>query len=117
MNTRILIIDNEPRWIKFAKNDLEECDIVIAHDIDTALTELKKDKFSLIIASSGYLEILENISKRFSNKQVMVTTVKPNTQEALEAYRRGAVRYITKSFRKQDLLNDVRKVVPAISSK
>ena len=117
MNTRILMIDNEPHWIKFAKNDLGECEIVVAPDIETALEKLEENQFDLVIASSGHLKILGDIAKRFSDKKVVVTTVRPNTQEALEAYREGAVRYITKSFHKQDLLNDVRKVVPAVSPK
>lgn len=112
MRTRILIIDNEPRWIEFAENDIKGCDIVVASNIDMALGELEKDQFDLVIASSGYLEILESISKRFADKQVMITTVKPSTREALDAYRKGAERYITKSFHKQDLHNDVRNLIP-----
>ena len=116
MSIRILSIDNEPRWIEFAKSDLGGFKITVAPDIDTALAELEDDQFDLVIASSGYLKILEDISQRFSDKQVVVTTVKPNTQEALTAYRKGAVRYITKSFHEQDLLNNVRELVPASSN-
>jgi len=111
MSIRILIIDNEPRWINFAKSDLGGFDIVIAPDIDTAIKELEKDQFDLVIASSGYLAILEDISKRFSDKQVVVTTVKPSTQEALDAYDKGAIGYITKSFREQDLLKNIRELI------
>jgi DNA-binding response OmpR family regulator len=117
MNVRILIIDNEPRWINFARSDLGGFEIVVAPDINTALKELEDDQFDLVIASSGYLAILEDISKKFSDKQVVVTTVKPNTQEALDAYRKGAKRYITKSFREKDLLRNVRELVPSISDK
>jgi len=113
MSIRILIIDNEPRWINFARSDLGDFEIVVAPDIDAALEELEQDQFDLVIASSGYLSILEDISKRFSDKQVVVTTVKPNTQEALDAYRKGAKRYITKSFREQDLLKNIRELVPS----
>ncbi len=61
---RILIIDNEPRWISFAKSDLGGFDIIVAPDIDTAIKELEKDQFDLVIASSGYLAILEDIFKK-----------------------------------------------------
>ena len=105
-------IQNEPRWINFAKSDLGGFEIVVAPDIDTARKELEKDQFDLVIASSGYLSILEDISKRFSDKQVVVTTVKPNTQEALDAFDKGAIRYITKSFHEQDLLRNIRELVP-----
>lgn len=116
MNIRILIIDNEPRWINFVRSDLGSFEIVVASDIAAAIEELEQDQFDLIIASSGYLAILEDISERFSDKQVLVTTVKPNTQEALDAYRKGAIRYITKSFREQDLLNNVRELVKLSSN-
>ena len=112
MSIRILIIDNEPRWINFARSDLGGFEIVVAPDIDTAIKELEQDQFDLVIASSGYLATLEDISKRFADKQVVVTTVKPSTQEALDAYRKGAKRYITKSFREQDLLKNIRELVP-----
>jgi DNA-binding NtrC family response regulator len=117
MKIRILIIDNEPRWIDFARTDLGGFEIVVAPDTSTALKELEDDQFDLVIASSGYLNILEDISRRFSDKQVVVTTVKPNTQEALDAYRKGAKRYITKSFHEQDLLKNVRELVPPKSKK
>lgn len=113
MSIRILIIDNEPRWINFARNDLGGFEIVVAPDMETAIRELEDDQFDLVIASSGYLAILEDISERFSDKKVVVTTIKPNTQEALAAYRKGAKRYITKSFRKQELLKNVRELVPS----
>lgn len=114
-NFRILIIDNEPRWINFAVSDLCGFEIVVAPDIDTALKALEKDQFDLVIASSGYIKILEHISKRFSDKQIVVTTVRPNTQEALDAYRKGATRFISKSFHALDLLKNVRELESASS--
>lgn len=110
MKIRILIIDNEPRWIDFAKNDLGAFEIVVAPDKKSAIEELEKDRFHLVIASSGHLDILEEISERFE-KQVVVTTVMPSNDEALDAYRRGAVRYITKSFQQQDLFNNIKELV------
>jgi DNA-binding NtrC family response regulator len=111
MKIRILIIDNEPRWINFVKNDLDAFEIVVAPDKKTAIEELEKDRFQLVIASAGYLEILQEISERF-DKQVVVTTVMPSNEEALNAYRKGAIRYITKSFQQQDLFNNIKELVP-----
>lgn len=112
MKVRILIIDNEPRWLDFVKNDLHKFEIVVAPDTKTALAELKKDKFDLVIASSKNLEILETISEKYSDKRVVVTTVQPSTREARDAYRLGAVRYFSKSFNPKDLLNHVKDVIP-----
>lgn len=111
MKVRILIIDNEPRWLDFVKNDLHKFEIVVAPDIKTALAELKKDNFELVIASSNNLEILETISKEYSDKRVVVTTVRPSTREARDAYRLGALRYFPKSFSPKDLLNHVKDVI------
>lgn len=58
MKVRILIIDNEPRWLNFAKSDLDKFEIIVAPDADTALAELKKDQFDLVIASSSNLDVL-----------------------------------------------------------
>jgi DNA-binding NtrC family response regulator len=38
--------------------------------------------------------------------------VQPTTQEALQAYRMGAIRYFPKSFSQQDLLNNIKEVLP-----
>jgi DNA-binding NarL/FixJ family response regulator len=109
---RILIIDSEPRWIEFAKRDLVIFEIVVAKTEEEAIAELEQDKFDLVIASAASLEILKIISEKYSEKKVVVTTVQPTTQEALQAYRLGAVRYFPKSFSQQDLLNNVIEVLP-----
>lgn len=112
MKFRILIIDNEPRWIEFVKHDLSRFEIVVAPDMETAISELEMDKFDLVIASSGHLDILEIIAKKFKEKRFVVTTVQPTTQEALDAYRLGAMRYFPKSFDSQDLIKRIHDVIP-----
>jgi DNA-binding NtrC family response regulator len=113
MKGRILVIDDEPRWIDFAKSDLSKFEIVVARDVKTAIAELEADQFDLVIASSRRLDMLETIRKRFADKPVVVMTVQPTTQEALTAYRLGAVRYFPKSFGQRDLLKHVKEVIPA----
>ena len=61
MKGRILIIDDEPRWIDFAKSDLSKFEIVVARDIETAIDELEADQFDLVIASSRRLDMLDTI--------------------------------------------------------
>jgi DNA-binding NtrC family response regulator len=109
---RILIIDNEPRWLDFVRNDLNKFEIVVAPDIKTALAELKNDKFDLVIASSNNLEVLKIISDKYSDKRVIVTTVRPSTREARDVYRLGAIRYFPKSFGPNNLFNHVKEVIP-----
>lgn len=111
--TRILIIDSEPRWIEFAKNDLYSFEIIVATSIEQALAELEEDDFDLVIAGSNHIDVLPTIRDAHAEKRVIVTTVQPTTQEAIHVYRMGALRYFPKSFGKQDLLNRVREVVPS----
>jgi len=113
MKTRILIIDDEPRWIEFAKSDLNKFEIVVAPDTKAALAELEADQFDLVIASSRRLDVLEIIAQKYSDRRVVVTTVQPTTQEALAAYRLGARRYFAKSFGHQDLFEHIKEVIPA----
>ena len=84
MKTRILIIDDEPRWIDFAKSDLSTFEVVTASDEKTALAELEAGPFDLVIASSRCLNVLEAISSKYT-RPVVVMTVQPTTQEALAA--------------------------------
>ncbi len=111
MKARILIIDDEPRWINFARNALNTFEVVVAADIEKAVAELEAGQFDLVIASSLRLEILEIIRQKFPDKRVVVTTVQPTTQEALAAYRMGAIRYFPKSFSSQDLLSQITDIV------
>jgi DNA-binding response OmpR family regulator len=111
MKIRILVIDDEPRWVEFAKNDLSKFEIIVAPDKKTALAELEANQFELVIASSRRLDILEIIRKKYADKRVVVATVRPTTNEALAAYRLGAVRYIPKSFDPRDLFERVREVL------
>lgn len=113
MKMRILLIDDEPRWIDFARRDLDSFEIVVANSLDEAVTELEQDRFDLVIASSRWLKVLELIREKYAEKRVMVTTIRPTPEEALSAYRNGAVDYIPKSFADRELLEHVRKVVPA----
>ena len=108
---RILIIDDEPHWIDFAKEDLNQplFEIVVAKNIAEAMQWLDENRFVLVIASSGYLEELQKISDRY---KMIITTVHPSTQEARAAYKMGAERYLAKSFGSRDLLESVQEVLP-----
>ncbi len=111
---RILIIDDEPRWIDFAQKDLGMLDfeIVVAPDTETALACLADNRFDLVIASSRRLDVLEVIAQHYADKRVVVTTMQPTTQEARAVYRLHALNYFPKSFREGDLREEVEKLIP-----
>lgn len=112
MTLRILLIDDEPLWIEFARRDLEPFEIVVATSQAEAEAELEADRFNLVIANSRWLSVLELIREKYADKQVMVTTIRPTPEEALTAYRNGAVDYVSKSFSNNNLLDHVKRAVP-----
>ena len=112
MTVRILIIDDEPRWVEFARSDLEKYEVVAVPDAKSALAKLDTGPFDLVIVNSRRLDALEAIRQKYA-KQIVVTTVQPTTQEAIRAYRLGAARYFAKSFGHRDLFKQVTEVIPA----
>ena len=111
-NLRILIVDDEPHWINFAKSNPDSFEIVAVPDTEKALAQLRTGHFDLVIASSRQLEALDAIRKNFADKPLAVTTVEPTITEARDAYRRGARRYFTKSFDYQDFEKEILGVLP-----
>ena len=48
MTARILVVDDEPRWLDFARDDLGAAfEVEVATDLETALTKLKKNLYDL----------------------------------------------------------------------
>jgi DNA-binding NtrC family response regulator len=117
MKSRILMIDDEPRWIDFAKNDLHEFDIVIAPDPKTACAELENDQFDLIIAGSRHIDALESISMKFPENPLAIATIQPMRREAIVAYRFGALSYFAKSFGPGDLSRRVEDLLAIAKSR
>ncbi len=109
---RILIIDDEPRWLDFAKDDLGVIfEVEVAANLETALTKLKKNHYALIIASSRQLDILETIRKGYPDKRIIVATGQPTTREAINMYRLGALDYFPKDFRGEVVSEKVREAI------
>lgn len=100
--TRILVIDDEPRWLDFAKDDLGTMfEVEVATNLGTALTKLKKNRYKLIIVSSRCSDVLEALNKKYPGKRVVVATGQPTTREAIKMYRLGALDYFAKDLRRE----------------
>ena len=107
MPTRILIIDDEPKWLDFARNDLGTIfEVEVATNLKTALAKLKENGYKLIIASSHCLGILKALKEKYPEKRVVVATEQPTTSEAIDMYRLGVLDYFTKDFR-HDVVSEI----------
>ena len=112
MPTRILVIDDEPGWLNFARDDLGTAfEVEVATDLETALAKLKKDLYDLIIAGSGRLNVLEAITKQFPRRRLVVATGQPTTGEAITMYRLGALDYFAKDFRRQVVSDKIHEAI------
>ena len=113
LRIRILVIDDEPRWIDFAKNSLLEFELVAVSSTDEAAKLLEKNRFALVIASSLHLEKLDELLGQYGERPLFVTSAEPTRKEARDAYRKGAKRYLPKTFDAGDLRANIEDVVLA----
>jgi DNA-binding NtrC family response regulator len=112
MQARILIIDDEPKWMQFARDDLgASFEVEVATDLETALAKLKETRYDLIIASSRRLHVLETIRAAFPEKRMVVATGQPTTREAINIYRLGVLDYFAKDFRREVVSQKIREAI------
>jgi len=118
MIPRILIIDDEPRWIDFAKSNLGTAfEVEVATDVVMTLAKLKENLYGLIIASSRRHDILKAINEKYPEKRFVVATGQPTMREAIDMYRLGALDYFAKDFRREivskKILEAIQKPIKA----
>jgi DNA-binding NtrC family response regulator len=115
MKIRILIIDDEPRWINFVKQEFGAFEVVVAKNTEEARHCLEEDMFTLIITSARWLKMFQEMGEIFSQKysdKTVVVTITPNIDEALQVYNLGVVLYIPKSFGQHELFMKIKEVIP-----
>lgn len=101
---RILVIDDEPRWVDFTRDDLgKEFKVDQAKTIEAALQKLGRVDYDLIIASSAYNDSLRIIRSQHPHLRIIVATGQPTVSEAIKMYRLGAFDYFPKDFRSDTL--------------
>ena len=102
MITNILVIDDEPRWVDFARTDLcMDFEVEVATNLDMALAKLKGNHYDLVIVSSRRLDVLESIKKEYPQERVVVATGQETVREAIAIYRLGVLDYFVKDFRRE----------------
>jgi DNA-binding NtrC family response regulator len=111
MKQRILIVDDQPEWVEFAKDELREYKLEVAKSSEAALPKLEKERYDLIITNVRRLDVLQTIAEKYPDNHVVVMTISPSTQEAATAYRLGAMDYFPRSFRSQSVLAVVEEAM------
>jgi DNA-binding NtrC family response regulator len=111
MKQRILIVDDQPEWVEFAKDELREYKLEVAENSETALQKLEKKHYDLIISNIRRLDVLQAIAEKYPENHVVVMTISPSTREAATAYRLGAMDYFPRSFGSQSVLAVVEEAM------
>lgn len=93
---KILLVDDEPRWIEFIKS--------VFNGFVTVADSVKDKGYDLVILSSRMTDKIKDIKDDF-----IIATGQPTTQEAIKSFRLGAKDYITKDFREEIILEKVKR--------
>ncbi len=110
---RILVIDREPKWRTFIVRALRKdgYTVHLCGDSQSALREIIDDNFDLIVIDTLLLNWLDTLAAERARHRLLVVTAAPSVPEAILAYRRGALDYVSKTFDASGLLATVVAVL------
>lgn len=116
--TDILVVDDELSMREFLKILLEKegYSVTTAPDATNAITLLEKDLCKLVISDVrmpgiGGLTLLEKIKEIDSTLPVIMITAYASPENAVRAMKNGAFDYITKPFKVEEILDNVKKAI------
>jgi DNA-binding NtrC family response regulator len=114
---RVLVVDDEAAVRESLRMLLKgECEVEVAHDVDSALLAISKSAPDLILLDvvmprrSG-LELLAELSERGIDRPVIVLTATNTISVAVQAMKLGAADFLTKPFELEALRIKVRQLL------
>ncbi len=117
MNERILVVDDEPKIVKLARDYLERGGfrVLTAHDGTTALAVVRADRPDLVVLDLNLpgmdgLDVSRAL-RRQSNVPIIMLTARVEETDRLIGLELGADDYITKPFSPRELVARVRAVL------
>ncbi len=100
----MLITDKTPHRVFSTSNPLEIEDLLAQHDFNLVITEL-------IMPAMDGLEVMAMVKRRDPELPVIVITASGTMEAAEVAVRQGAYDFITKPFRKEQILVAVERAL------
>jgi len=114
---KILVIDDEPKIVRLARDYLEHAGfaVIAAYDGQAAIAAARSDKPDLIVLDLG-LPRLDGLDvtralRRDSNVPIIMLTARSEESDKLVGLELGADDYITKPFSPKELVARVRTVL------
>ena len=119
MAERILIVDDEVDMLELLKRIIEDKTTYRVFTTPDPLEVpqlLDEAPFDLMITDlrmpgQNGIELLENVHNKFENLPVIVITAYGTIETAVEAMQKGAFSYITKPFKKEEILLGIEKAL------
>ncbi len=119
MSEKLLIVDKEPDMLQLLSMLIREntpYEPVTTNNPLEALELIKKGGFALVIAEMKMpvldgIQLLEEIKRIEPDMPVIITDAYGTAESALEAMGKGAFDYITKPFRKEQILFSIDKAL------
>lgn len=119
MSEKILIVDDEPDMLKLLNMIIREktsYQVTTTNNPFEALDLVKKNAFDLVIADLKMpgldgLQLLEQIKKTDEDTPVIIITAFGTMEAANEAIEKGGFDFITKPFRKEQILFTIEKAI------
>jgi two-component system, OmpR family, KDP operon response regulator KdpE len=113
-NSRILVVDDEPRLRSVLRSTLSALGFVVADAAsgEAAIAKVRDEKFDLILLDVNMpgLSGLETcrVMRERSDVSIIMLTVRGRSQDKIEALNAGADGYVTKPFDVNELLARIR---------
>jgi DNA-binding NtrC family response regulator len=117
MSEKLLIVDDEPVMLRLLTMLIKEktpYEPVITNNPFEALQLAKENGFDLIIADLKMpgldgAELLEAVKRVHADVPVIIITAYGTTEMAMKILQKGAFDFITKPFKKEQILNAIDK--------
>ena len=118
MAERMLIIDDEEIVLKSCRKifEAEGFEVVMTASPQEGLKLVAESSFDVILCDwmmPGFdgMDVVEEIDRRSPNSAVVMISGYPTVGRATEAMKRGAMDYVAKPFRPEEILETVKKAV------
>ncbi|MDP3048187.1 MAG: response regulator [Thermodesulfovibrionales bacterium] len=123
MPERILAVDDEPDMLKLLSMIIREktpYEIVTTNNPLEALEMAKKGGFDIVIADLKMpgldgMELLEAIKRTDADIPVIIITAYGTVESAVESMQKGGFDFITKPFKKEQILFTIDKALKFVS--
>ena len=118
MTEKMLIIDDEEIVLKSCKKifEAEGFSVVVTASPQEGLKLVAESSFDVILCDwmmPGFdgMDVVEEIDRRSPNSTVVMISGYPTVGRAAEAMKRGAMDYVAKPFRPEEIIEAVKKAV------